>query len=231
MNALSNWQASHPALTDLNNLHANRAARVDAGAQDGTLSSDEQASLSMEQASLHQTRENLLAENGTGHLTGEQSAQLHQMAQALSQHIFADRHNGSDADPSAVAASATAGGGDASSVSTGGAAPDAAAPADLASPAPAAAGGGDDWACTHPALNDLNQRHDNRQARVDAGASDGSLSGDEQAALAAQQQSLHQDRQAFLNQNGTGHLTGDQSKQLHAEARSLSGQIYADRHN
>ncbi len=82
----------------------------------------------------------------------------------------------------------------------------------------------------HPRVNEVQQRIDNQQSRVDKGISDGQINGKQaahdDAKLAREQHSLNKDEA----KNG-GHITKGEQKNLNHRLNKGSGQIYRQRHN
>ena len=94
----------------------------------------------------------------------------------------------------------------------------------LAQSAPAAADPG------HPRINEVQQRIDNQQARVDRGISDGQINAKQaardDAKLAREQNSLNQD----AAKNG-GHITRAEQNNLNRRLNKGSAQIHRQRAN
>jgi hypothetical protein len=82
----------------------------------------------------------------------------------------------------------------------------------------------------HPRINEVQQRIDNQQSRVDKGISDGQINAKQaahdDAKLAREQKSLNKDEA----KNG-GHITKGEQKNLNKRLNKGSGQIYKQRHN
>ena len=82
----------------------------------------------------------------------------------------------------------------------------------------------------HPRINEVQQRIDNQQSRVDRGISDGQINAKQaahdDAKLAREQKSLNKDEA----KNG-GHITKGEQKNLNKRLNKGSGQIYRQRHN
>jgi hypothetical protein len=82
----------------------------------------------------------------------------------------------------------------------------------------------------HPRINEVQQRIDNQQSRVDKGISDGQINAKQaahdDAKLSREQNSLNQDEA----KNG-GHITKGEQKNLNKRLNKGSKQIYRQRHN
>lgn len=82
----------------------------------------------------------------------------------------------------------------------------------------------------HPRVNEVQQRIDNQQSRVDKGISDGQINAKQaahdDAKLGREQNSLNQDEA----KNG-GHITKGEQKNLNKRLNKGSKQIYRQRHN
>jgi len=81
----------------------------------------------------------------------------------------------------------------------------------------------------HPRINEVQQRIDNQQSRVDRGISDGQINAKQathdDAKLAREQNSLNKD----AAKDG-GHITKGEQANLNARLNKGSGQIYRQRH-
>lgn len=81
----------------------------------------------------------------------------------------------------------------------------------------------------HPRVNEVQQRIDNQENRVDRGISDGQINakqaGHDDAKLAREQNSLNKDQA----KNG-GHITKGEQNNLNKRLNKGSGQIYRQRH-
>jgi hypothetical protein len=81
----------------------------------------------------------------------------------------------------------------------------------------------------HPRINEVQQRIDNQQARVDRGISDGQINArqaaHDDAKLAREQNSLNRDEA----KNG-GHITKGEQRNLNGRLNKGSRQIYRQRH-
>ena len=82
----------------------------------------------------------------------------------------------------------------------------------------------------HPRINEVQQRIDNQQSRVDKGISDGQINAKQaahdDAKIGREQKSLNQDEV----KNG-GHITKGEQKNLNKRLNKGSKQIYRQRHN
>ncbi len=82
----------------------------------------------------------------------------------------------------------------------------------------------------HPRINEVQQRIDNQQSRVDKGISDGQINAKQaahdDAKLGREQSSLNRDEA----KNG-GHITKGEQKNLNSRLNRGSKQIYRQRHN
>jgi hypothetical protein len=82
----------------------------------------------------------------------------------------------------------------------------------------------------HPRVNEVQQRIDNQENRVDRGISDGQINAKQaardDAKLAREQNSLNQDQA----KNG-GHITKAEQRNLNKRLNKGSKQIYRQRHN
>lgn len=82
----------------------------------------------------------------------------------------------------------------------------------------------------HPRINEVQQRIDNQQSRVDQGISDGQINAKQaahdDAKLGREQGSLNQDEA----KNG-GHITKGEQKNLNKRLNKGSAKIYRQRHN
>jgi hypothetical protein len=82
----------------------------------------------------------------------------------------------------------------------------------------------------HPRVNEVQQRIDNQENRVDRGIADGQINGKQAAhddsKLAREQKSLNQDEA----KNG-GHITKGEQNNLNKRLNKGSRQIYRQRHN
>ena len=82
----------------------------------------------------------------------------------------------------------------------------------------------------HPRINEVQQRIDNQESRVDKGISDGQINAKkaahDDAKLAREQKSLNQDEA----KNG-GHITKGEQNNLNKRLNKGSKQIYRQRHN
>ncbi|MGA2710719.1 MAG: hypothetical protein ACLQJ0_06425 [Steroidobacteraceae bacterium] len=82
----------------------------------------------------------------------------------------------------------------------------------------------------HPRVNEVQQRIDNQQSRVDKGISDGQINAKQaahdDAKLGREQNSLNQDEA----KNG-GHITKGEQNNLNKRLNKGSKQIYRQRHN
>lgn len=86
------WADNHPRLAQVRDRRWNQNDRISNGLSDGSLNGCEAADLQARQQQIAQQRECFQQSHG-GHITKAEQRQLNQQLNALSQNIWADRHN------------------------------------------------------------------------------------------------------------------------------------------
>jgi hypothetical protein len=82
----------------------------------------------------------------------------------------------------------------------------------------------------HPRVNEVNQREQNQQQRINQGIASGSLTPEEQAKLAKGENKIQAQETADMNKNN-GHLTPAETRKLNREQNRESSRIHRLKHN